>query len=381
MIEGGRRRLRPILMTAIATIFALLPMALGLTGEGGFISQPLAVVVIGGLLSSTLLTLVLVPTLYTMVENTKESLRRSPGAGGPDAPPSTASDRRGPAAAAASGAGGRRPVRPAAEAAVGRAAGRPVGGAGGRHGPVRGAAAAEDPPVTVAADRVSRVAPGSAPGRPAPAGGVSVRRDRRRPPEPAARVGCPTMYGESVVILVVSDRPGWAIGRSGGGARRTGGRWGGGGCCAGGAAGRRRRPGRRRHVAERLDRRPAPAARRRPGQRHRGQRRPGASVPADVEVVWDGPRPATAGRADLRRRPAATVDADGAGHPGPSTRCRQRFFLVGARVRRHAGLIRGRLGRHEVGNHSWAAPTTWRGWTRTEALRRPAPQRTTRSPR
>lgn len=71
VVEGGRHRLRPILMTAIATIFALLPMALGLTGEGGFISQPLAIVVIGGLVSSTLLTLVLVPVLYTMVENTK----------------------------------------------------------------------------------------------------------------------------------------------------------------------------------------------------------------------------------------------------------------------------------------------------------------------
>ncbi|WFE52060.1 efflux RND transporter permease subunit [Micromonospora sp. WMMD1155] len=75
VVEGGRRRLRPILMTAVATIFALLPMAFGLTGEGGFISQPLAVVVIGGLLSSTLLTLILVPTLYSMVEHTKESLR------------------------------------------------------------------------------------------------------------------------------------------------------------------------------------------------------------------------------------------------------------------------------------------------------------------
>jgi HAE1 family hydrophobic/amphiphilic exporter-1 len=72
VIEGGRRRLRPILMTAIATIFALLPMALGLTGSGGFISQPLAIVVIGGLLSSTALTLVLVPTLYTMVEQRRE---------------------------------------------------------------------------------------------------------------------------------------------------------------------------------------------------------------------------------------------------------------------------------------------------------------------
>ncbi|MFI6761469.1 efflux RND transporter permease subunit [Micromonospora sp. NPDC050417] len=83
VVEGARRRLRPILMTAIATIFALLPMALGLTGEGGFISQPLAVVVIGGLLSSTLLTLLLVPTLYTMVEGRKERrrLRRGQGTG------------------------------------------------------------------------------------------------------------------------------------------------------------------------------------------------------------------------------------------------------------------------------------------------------------
>ncbi|MBB6033297.1 efflux RND transporter permease subunit [Phytomonospora endophytica] len=75
VIEGGRNRLRPILMTALATIFALTPMALGLTGGGGFISKPLAMVVIGGLVSSTLLTLVLVPTLYTMVERRKERRR------------------------------------------------------------------------------------------------------------------------------------------------------------------------------------------------------------------------------------------------------------------------------------------------------------------
>ncbi|WP_414937508.1 efflux RND transporter permease subunit [Amycolatopsis sp. cmx-11-51] len=75
VVEGGRRRLRPILMTAAATIFALVPMALGLTGQGGFIGQPLAIVVIGGLVSSTLLTLILVPTLYTMVETRKEKRR------------------------------------------------------------------------------------------------------------------------------------------------------------------------------------------------------------------------------------------------------------------------------------------------------------------
>lgn len=70
--EGARQRLRPILMTALATIFALTPMALGLTGEGGFISRPLAVVVIGGLVSSTALTLILVPVLYRLVEGRRE---------------------------------------------------------------------------------------------------------------------------------------------------------------------------------------------------------------------------------------------------------------------------------------------------------------------
>lgn len=72
IIEGSSRRLRPILMTAAATIFALLPLGLGLTGSGGFISQPLAVIVIGGLISSTLLTLVVLPALYYVVEGAKE---------------------------------------------------------------------------------------------------------------------------------------------------------------------------------------------------------------------------------------------------------------------------------------------------------------------
>jgi HAE1 family hydrophobic/amphiphilic exporter-1 len=71
VFDGARLRLRPILMTAIATIFALIPMSLGLTGGGAFISQPLAVVVIGGLFSSTVLTLVLVPVLYTLIERAR----------------------------------------------------------------------------------------------------------------------------------------------------------------------------------------------------------------------------------------------------------------------------------------------------------------------
>jgi HAE1 family hydrophobic/amphiphilic exporter-1 len=76
VVEGGRRRLRPILMTAVATVFAMVPMAIGGSGEGGFIGKPLALVVIGGLISSTVLTLVLVPTLYTAVENTAERFRK-----------------------------------------------------------------------------------------------------------------------------------------------------------------------------------------------------------------------------------------------------------------------------------------------------------------
>ncbi len=69
--EGSRKRLRPIVMTAAATIFALTPMAFGLTGGGGFIAQPLALVVIGGLISSTFLTLVVVPVLYVLFERAK----------------------------------------------------------------------------------------------------------------------------------------------------------------------------------------------------------------------------------------------------------------------------------------------------------------------
>jgi HAE1 family hydrophobic/amphiphilic exporter-1 len=72
VVHGASRRLRPILMTALATIFALLPLGIGLTGHGGFISQPLAIIVIGGLVSSTVLTLVVLPVLYYLVEGAKE---------------------------------------------------------------------------------------------------------------------------------------------------------------------------------------------------------------------------------------------------------------------------------------------------------------------
>jgi HAE1 family hydrophobic/amphiphilic exporter-1 len=70
--EAGRRRLRPILMTALTTIIGLIPLALGLS-EGGEAQAPMARAVIGGLMSSTLITLVFVPVMYSVFE------RRHPG--------------------------------------------------------------------------------------------------------------------------------------------------------------------------------------------------------------------------------------------------------------------------------------------------------------
>jgi HAE1 family hydrophobic/amphiphilic exporter-1 len=67
LVEGGRTRLRPILMTAVATILALTPLAIGLT-EGALIAAELATVVIGGLFSSTLLTLLVVPVMYSLLD-------------------------------------------------------------------------------------------------------------------------------------------------------------------------------------------------------------------------------------------------------------------------------------------------------------------------
>ncbi|SDN09768.1 efflux RND transporter permease subunit [Bacillus sp. OK048] len=69
LLDAGKTRLRPILMTALATIGALLPLAL--SNEGGLISQSLAIVVISGLLTSTLLTLVIVPTTYHIMKSVK----------------------------------------------------------------------------------------------------------------------------------------------------------------------------------------------------------------------------------------------------------------------------------------------------------------------
>ncbi|MEP7292352.1 MAG: efflux RND transporter permease subunit [Chloroflexota bacterium] len=78
LIEAGNRRLRPILMTALATIFALVPLAIGLS-QGAIIASELGTVVIGGLFSSTLLTLIIVPVAYMMLDpiNRRISLRRN----------------------------------------------------------------------------------------------------------------------------------------------------------------------------------------------------------------------------------------------------------------------------------------------------------------
>lgn len=74
LLEAGKTRLRPILMTALATIGALLPLAL--SSEGGLISRSLAIVVISGLLTSTLLTLVIVPTTYHILQSIKARFSR-----------------------------------------------------------------------------------------------------------------------------------------------------------------------------------------------------------------------------------------------------------------------------------------------------------------
>ena len=70
LIEGGKTRVRPILMTAIATILALIPLAAGFN-EGSIIAAELGTVVIGGLFSSTFLTLLVVPVVYSLVDGAR----------------------------------------------------------------------------------------------------------------------------------------------------------------------------------------------------------------------------------------------------------------------------------------------------------------------
>jgi HAE1 family hydrophobic/amphiphilic exporter-1 len=77
LLAAGPIRLRPILMTTAAMILGMLPVALGL-GEGGAGRSSMAVVVIGGLITSTMLTLVVVPVIFSLIEGLRERRRRSP---------------------------------------------------------------------------------------------------------------------------------------------------------------------------------------------------------------------------------------------------------------------------------------------------------------
>jgi multidrug efflux pump subunit AcrB len=75
VVEAGGIRLRPILMTTLTTVAGMLPLAVGM-GSGSLLMQPLAVAVVGGLLSAMLLTLFLVPCLYVIVQNAAATLTR-----------------------------------------------------------------------------------------------------------------------------------------------------------------------------------------------------------------------------------------------------------------------------------------------------------------
>jgi multidrug efflux pump subunit AcrB len=86
MLEAGPVRLRPILMTSIATLMAAVPAALGL-GEGSETRVPMAAAVIGGLIVSTSLSLLVVPAFYVLAERAIASVRRLLGRRGQASPP------------------------------------------------------------------------------------------------------------------------------------------------------------------------------------------------------------------------------------------------------------------------------------------------------
>ncbi len=83
LVKGANTRVRPILMTAIATILALTPVAIGFA-HGSIIAEELATVVIGGLFSSTFLTLMVIPVIYSLVDGGKEGFRKRFGGSGSD---------------------------------------------------------------------------------------------------------------------------------------------------------------------------------------------------------------------------------------------------------------------------------------------------------
>ncbi len=75
LVQGGRTRVRPILMTAIVTILALVPLALSVGSSDSFLTSDLAIVVMGGLFTSTFLTLLVVPVVYSLVDGARGRLR------------------------------------------------------------------------------------------------------------------------------------------------------------------------------------------------------------------------------------------------------------------------------------------------------------------
>jgi HAE1 family hydrophobic/amphiphilic exporter-1 len=75
VVEAGRRRLRPILMTSMTTVLALIPLALGI-GEGADAQAPLARAVVGGLTASTLITLVLIPVVFSLMHSERQKVSR-----------------------------------------------------------------------------------------------------------------------------------------------------------------------------------------------------------------------------------------------------------------------------------------------------------------
>jgi len=75
LIEAGEKRLRPILMTTFAMVFAMLPLALG-DGLGSETKAPMAISIIGGLISSMLLTLFVVPVIYKLISPVDSWLRK-----------------------------------------------------------------------------------------------------------------------------------------------------------------------------------------------------------------------------------------------------------------------------------------------------------------
>ncbi len=78
--EAGTRRLRPILMTTLTTVLGLLPLALGY-GEGGETQSPMARAVIGGLSSSTIITLLFIPAVYSVAQSFSRKKKAEPPAG------------------------------------------------------------------------------------------------------------------------------------------------------------------------------------------------------------------------------------------------------------------------------------------------------------